>query len=81
MQQSARASSLPLAIKFGGNCEGVGIQLDHGIDRRSMLVDIVDPILVLPDQRMGAVFARRHGALQIFDRHFVQLECRRRRGS
>ena len=51
-----------------------GLSLDHGVDRRPVLVDFVDAREIFLRDRARGVFAELHARLQFRDRDFVQIE-------
>ena len=74
MQRPAYMLSSSFPVKPFGNRHRLGIHFDHAVDRRPMLVDLINPRQILLREGARAELSRRHPRLQIGDAGLIQLK-------
>ena len=76
----AHAAGLPFRVARVGFLERVGIEFDHGVERRTGVVDRGDAVEIGLRECMAAEFATAHARRQVTDAGFGESEVGRNGG-
>src|SRR6185437_2256801 len=72
VERAAKLACLSLAVEARRDRRRVGVELDHGVDRRAFLIDRVDAGKILLNERRRAVAAALHARLEVVDRELLE---------